>query len=30
VIAEEPRFMRLSTRFAPERLVDHDRRCDDG
>jgi hypothetical protein len=30
VIAEEPGFMRLSTRFAPERIVDHDRRCDDG
>ena len=23
-------FVRLSTRFAPDRIVDHDRRCDDG
>jgi hypothetical protein len=30
VIAEERGFMRLSTRFAPERIVDHGRRCDDG
>jgi hypothetical protein len=30
VIADEPGFMRLSTRFAPERIVDHGRRCDDG
>jgi hypothetical protein len=30
VIADEHGFMRLSTRFAPERIVDHDRRCDDG
>jgi hypothetical protein len=30
VIAEERGFMRLSTRFAPERVVDHGRRCDDG
>jgi hypothetical protein len=22
-------FMRLSTRFAPERIVDHGRRCDE-
>jgi hypothetical protein len=30
VIAGERGFMRLSTRFAPERIVDHGRRCDDG
>ncbi|HEV2874378.1 MAG TPA: hypothetical protein VGW14_04455 [Thermoleophilaceae bacterium] len=30
VIAEERGFMRLSTRFAPERIVEHGRRCDDG
>jgi hypothetical protein len=30
VIADERGFMRLSTRFAPERIVDHGRRCDDG
>jgi hypothetical protein len=30
VIADELGFMRLSTRFAPERIVDHGRRCDDG
>jgi hypothetical protein len=30
VIADEPGFMRLSTRFGPERIVDHGRRCDDG
>jgi hypothetical protein len=30
VIAEEPGFVRLSTRFAPERLVSRGRRCDDG
>jgi hypothetical protein len=30
VIATERGFMRLSTRFAPERIVDHGRRCDDG
>jgi hypothetical protein len=30
VMAEERGFMRLSTRFAPERIVDHGRRCDDG
>jgi hypothetical protein len=28
VIAREPGFMRLSTRFAPERMVHHGRRCD--
>jgi hypothetical protein len=28
VIADERGFMRLSTRFAPERIVDHGRRCD--
>jgi hypothetical protein len=30
VIAERPGFMRLSTRFAPERIAAHGRRCDDG
>jgi hypothetical protein len=30
VIAEEEGFVRLSTRFAPERLVSRGRRCDDG
>ena len=30
VIAGERGLMRLSTRFAPERIVDHGRRCDDG
>jgi hypothetical protein len=30
VIAERRGFMRLSTRFAPERIVEHGRRCDDG
>jgi hypothetical protein len=30
VMADERGFMRLSTRFAPERIVDHGRRCDDG
>jgi hypothetical protein len=30
VIAGERGFMRLSTRFAPERIVEHGRRCDDG
>jgi hypothetical protein len=30
VIAHRRGFMRLSTRFAPERIVDHGRRCDDG
>jgi hypothetical protein len=30
VIARERGFMRLSTRFAPERIVQHGRRCDDG
>ena len=30
VSAEERGFMRLSTRFAPERIVEHGRRCDDG
>jgi hypothetical protein len=29
VIAERRGFMRLSTRFAPERIVQHGRRCDD-
>jgi hypothetical protein len=30
VIATRRGFMRLSTRFAPERIVEHGRRCDDG
>ena len=30
VIAARRGFLRLSTRFAPERIVQHDRRCDDG
>jgi hypothetical protein len=30
VIGRRRGFMRLSTRFAPERIVDHGRRCDDG
>ena len=30
VTAERTGFMRLSTRFAPERVVEHGRRCDDG
>jgi hypothetical protein len=30
VIARRRGFMRLSTRFAPERIVQHGRRCDDG
>jgi hypothetical protein len=30
VIADEVGFVRLSTRFAPERLVSRGRRCDDG
>jgi hypothetical protein len=30
VIASRRGFMRLSTRFAPERIVEHGRRCDDG
>jgi hypothetical protein len=30
VSAHRRGFMRLSTRFAPERSVDHGRRCDDG
>ncbi len=30
VIADEPGFMRLSTRFAAERILDHGRRCDEG
>jgi hypothetical protein len=30
VIAHRRGFLRLSTRFAPERIVQHDRRCDDG
>jgi hypothetical protein len=30
VIADERGFMRLSTRFAPERIAEHGRRCDDG
>ena len=30
VITREPGFVRMSTRFAPERLIERDRRCDDG
>jgi hypothetical protein len=30
VIADQPGFMRLSTRFSPERVWQHGRRCDDG
>ncbi len=30
VLARRRGFMRLSTRFAPERIVEHGRRCDDG
>ena len=30
VIAHEVGFVRMSTRFAPERLVSRGRRCDDG
>jgi hypothetical protein len=30
VIARERGFMRLSTRFSPERILQHGRRCDDG
>jgi hypothetical protein len=30
VIARDRGFMRLSTRFSPERIVQHGRRCDDG
>jgi hypothetical protein len=30
VIAGERGFVRMSTRFAPERVVSHGRRCDDG
>ncbi|MGH2780872.1 MAG: hypothetical protein ACRDL0_19310 [Thermoleophilaceae bacterium] len=30
VIARRRGFMRLSTRFAPERILEHGRRCDDG
>jgi hypothetical protein len=30
VIASKRGFMRLSTRFGPERIVEHGRRCDDG
>jgi hypothetical protein len=29
VIADEEGFVRLSTRFAPERLFSRGRRCDD-
>jgi hypothetical protein len=29
VIADEVGFVRLSTRFSPERIVQHGRRCDD-
>jgi hypothetical protein len=30
VIADERGYLRLTTRFAPERVVEHGRRCDDG
>jgi hypothetical protein len=30
VLGRRRGFMRLSTRFAPERIVEHGRRCDDG
>jgi hypothetical protein len=30
VIARDTGFMRLTTRFAPERILEHGRRCDDG
>ena len=30
VIAHRRGYMRLSTRFAPERIVQHGRRCDGG
>jgi hypothetical protein len=30
VIAPRSGYVRLSTRFAPERIVEHGRRCDDG
>ena len=30
IVARERGFMRLSTRFGPERVVQHGRRCDDG
>jgi hypothetical protein len=30
VIAEQEGFVRLSTRFSVERIVQHERRCDDG
>jgi hypothetical protein len=30
VTASERGYLRLTTRFAPERIVDHGRRCDDG
>ncbi len=30
VTARQPGYMRLSTRFAPERILQHGRRCDDG
>ena len=30
VIANEVGFVHMSTRFAPERIVQHERRCDDG
>jgi hypothetical protein len=29
VIADEEGFVRLSTRFSPERLISRGRRCDD-
>ena len=30
VIADRPGFIRVSTRFAPERIIEHGRRRDDG
>jgi hypothetical protein len=30
VIAERKGFVRMSTRFSPERLFSRGRRCDDG
>jgi hypothetical protein len=30
VIADQTGFMRVFTRFAPERIVGHGSRCDDG
>jgi hypothetical protein len=30
VTARRRGFVRLSTRFSPERVLEHGRRCDDG